>query len=64
MQLQTYVAIADYKAQTKGQINLREDDLVDVIDKNTNGITAMVAPTTALASRYEFSQQFSIFMSG
>lgn len=35
--METFIAIADFKADDKNQINLKEDEIVDVIEKHENG---------------------------
>ena len=35
--LQTYKAIADYKALDKGEVSFKEDEIVDIVEKNDNG---------------------------
>lgn len=39
MSLEQYVAIADYKKQNRNEVNMVAGDIVEVIDKNENGIT-------------------------
>ena len=36
--METFIAIADFKADDKNQINLKEDEIVDVIEKHENGL--------------------------
>ena len=47
-----YIVIADYKKQSKNDINLKAGDIVDAIERNENGES--VSPFTALSSICKF----------